>query len=384
MQGPVKIASGPCGLQEKTGRPSSLGIIQPLLPPGWHPTPVPFLGPVAAAAPATRIPQHVLRDAISAQVGDRGLLTVFDNAQIEERALAMPLEWYQRPHGFQDRNEAFQRVGLEWMEQAARGALAAAGLRAQDLDAILAVTTTGIATPSLDAHLAGRLGCRPDVVRMPLWGWGCAGGVAAINRAADLVRTHPEDHVLVVCLELCTLSFHADAFQGHGTGGKKALVATSLFGDGCAALVVSGDATGQEGLQHVRGRSHLFRDTQRVMGWDVRDDHMEVVLSPEIPQIVRREMGRLVADVTQGVPVDHWALHPGGARVVEAYQEALGLTPQDLQPTRDVLLRHGNMSSPTVLMVLQRIQQAAPAPGQTVLAAALGPGFASETALVRA
>lgn len=335
---------------------------------------------------ATAVPPHVLSQAelmeVAAAVGPAGLVSMFQNARVERRALAMPVDWYLQPHGFAARNAAYADVGLPLIHEAASQAIDAAGLRATDVDSITFVSTTGIATPSLDARLATRLGCRPDVVRLPVWGLGCAGGVAGLNLAAQLARAAPASHHLVVCLELCSLSFDAGQMglsEGHS---KKTMAAASLFGDGCAAIVVSGDATGAHGPRHARGARHLFPGTERVMGWDVHDDHLEVVLSPRIPDIVREHMRGLVDGMAGAQPVDHWVLHPGGARVIDAYEDALGLAPDALTDTKQVLADHGNMSSPTVLFVLRQKMAQGIGPGQSALLAALGPGFASDMAWV--
>lgn len=352
---------------------------------------MPSVHAVSTALPSRRVAQSELRAAAAAMMPG-ATVTMFDNARIDARAVAMPLSWYARPRGFRERNAAYAEVGLDLCEQAARRSLAQAGLSPTDLTGVLFISTTGIATPSLDARLAQRLGCGPGVLRLPVWGLGCAGGVAGLNRAAELAKAHPDGHFLVVCLELCTLSFQAPApggTGGTGTGdgtGKKAVAAASLFGDGCASAIVSGDRVSPPGaLRHERAGSHLFPGTERVMGWDVEDDHMEVVLSPEIPAVVRAEMRGLVDDFMDGGRPDRWVLHPGGARVVDAYRDALGLTDDDLAATDETLAAHGNMSSPTVLFVLQNVLETRPpAPGETLLLGALGPGFASELALVRA
>lgn len=345
--------------------------------------------PVATTTPPHRLRQSELRDVAAALLpdgpGKTAALELFAHPSIASRALAMPVEWYLAPHGFRDRNAAYVQAGLPLVEQAAREALAHAGLAAADIGAVVLVSTTGLATPSLDARLAGRLGLRPDVLRVPVWGLGCAGGVAALNRAADLVRARPGLHVLAIALELCSLSFDAPRAIGAGQGGdKKAVVAASLFGDGCAAVVVSGAATEARGHRHEAGASHLFPDTERVMGWDVEDDNLDVVLSPRIPNIVRAEIAGLVRSFAGPRRIDAWVLHPGGAKVLEAYRDALGLSAADLAFSEAVLRDHGNMSSPSVLFALQAWQRSAPRPGATALLAALGPGFASEMALVTA
>jgi alkylresorcinol/alkylpyrone synthase len=354
---------------------------------------MPVVHGLATSLPGHALPQEELRR-VADQVlpdspGKAGILEVFRNARIDRRSLAQPVEWYLEPHGFAERNEAYSKVGLDLVEKAARGALSEAGLGAGDVDAVVLVSTTGIATPSLDARLSNRLGLRPGITRVPLFGLGCAGGVAGLSRAADLAKAEPGSHVLLVAMELCSLSFDITTALGLGKGGvdKKSLVAASLFADGCAAAVVSGDETGAEGARWIAGASHLSPQTERVMGWDVADDHLEVVLSPGIPDLVRAELAGILrpflARHNGGRDPTHWALHPGGARVVDAFREALALQGDELRFTEQVLRDHGNMSSPTALFVLQRALAQAKR-GDRLLASALGPGFCGEFALLEA
>lgn len=354
---------------------------------------MPVVHGLATSLPGHRLPQEELRQ-VADQVlpespGKAGVLDVFRNARIDGRNLAMPVEWYLEPHGFAERNEAYSRIGLDLVEQASRTALDAADLEAGDVDAVVLVSTTGIATPSLEARLSNRIGLRPGLARVPLFGLGCAGGVAGLARAADLAKADPDAHVLLVAMELCSLSFDITTALGLGKGAvdKKSLVAASLFADGCAAAVVSGDATDAEGASWVAGASHLFPRTERVMGWDVADDHLEVVLSPGIPDLVRSELAGILrpflAEHNAGRDPAHWALHPGGARVVDAFRQALGLRGDELRWTEAVLREQGNMSSPTALFVLRRVLETA-RPGDRILASALGPGFSGEFALLEA
>lgn len=362
-----------------------------------HRPPLPSVHPVATSLPPHRFRQSDLRDVADATIPDgpakAAMLEVFDNSRIEERAFAVPIEWLLAPHGFKDRMQAFLAAGVPMAEEAARGAIANAGLRASDVDGVLFVCTTGLAAPSLDVRLANRLGLRRDTVRLPVWGLGCAGGVAGINRAADLATARPKGNFLLVALELCSLAFDVQRALGSSKGGldKKALVAASLFADGCAATVVSGDQSRADGagLRILGGASHLFPHTERVMGWDVEDHNLDVVLSPQIPNIVQEGVAGIVhpfmaAHRGLGAAPDHWILHPGGARVVDAYQSALGLPRDALVHTENVLRNFGNMSSPTVLFALaDAAAQKRPKAGETALMAALGPGFASEMALLQ-
>ncbi|MHB8606185.1 MAG: type III polyketide synthase [Thermoplasmatota archaeon] len=363
---------------------------------------MPAIESVGTSLPLTRLPQEKLVELARGffEEGDPRLarvLSVFDNAQVHERAFAMPIEWYLEPHGFKDREEAYAKVGLELAEDAARVACERASIAPESLGGIVFVSTTGIATPSLDARLAQRLGLARDALRLPVWGLGCAGGVAGLNRAADLARAHPTRRFVVVALELCSLSFdmtRVGATIASGGEDKKTLVSAAIFADGCAAAIVAGedapasDRPSTSHVRHVAGASHLFPDSQRVMGWDVEDRSLEVVISPEIPAIVEREMRGIVepflARANRGRRPDHWLLHPGGVRVLEAYAGSLGLSDADLARSRGVLADHGNMSSPTVLFALERaLAERAPRAGETALLASLGPGFASELALIR-
>ena len=359
--------------------------------------PVPVVEAVATSLPGHRLPQAELR-ALAEKVlpdspGKAGILEVFGNARIDTRSLAMPVDWYLQPHGFKERNEAYAKVGLDLVEKATRGVLHDTGLDASDLDAVVLVSTTGIATPSLEARLANRVGLRPAVARLPVFGLGCAGGVAGLARAADLATADPEAHVLLVAMELCSLSFDIQTALGPGGASvdKKSLVAASLFSDGCAAALVSGDEVADEGLRWLGGASHLFPDSERVMGWDVADDHLEVVLSPGIPDLVQREIKGLVdpflrRHASRGKqPPLHWILHPGGAKVVDAFKASLKLDGGELRLTEETLRQHGNMSSPTALFVLERaMREGLFAEGDRALLAALGPGFAAELALLEA
>lgn len=363
---------------------------------------MPTVHPVATALPGNPLPQAELRAVAEAFLpdspGKAAVLEVFDNGRIDHRSLAMPVPWYLEAHGFAERMAIYQDVGLRLAELAARLALREAGLDAKDITGIVLVSTTGIATPSLDARLCNLLPFPRDVVRVPLWGLGCAGGTAGLNRAADLARARPDTHVLLVTVELCSLAFDVakamglsgvDGASGGGDGGqagpdKKTMVAASLFADGAAACVVSGDGAAAPGgrLRHVAGRSHHFADTERVMGWDVADHNLEVVLSPRIPDIVEKEMPAVVAALGAG-RIDEWVLHPGGAKVIDAYGKALGLDATQLRWTSGTLRDHGNMSSPSVLFALKAACDAgALGPAKRALLASLGPGFAAELCLL--
>lgn len=347
---------------------------------------MPVLEALATATPDHRLDQATIKELAASLVEAEApqyadLLDVFDNAGIEARSIARPLKWYLASPGWGARADAYGDVGTDLAADVTRACLAEAELDADAIDGIVFVNTTGLATPSLETKLANRLDLPASILRVPVWGLGCAGGVAGLARGADLARARPEGRFLVVSLELCSLAFLRNELS------RKMIVAAALFGDGAAAGLVSGDELAAEGPRVRASASHLWRDTEDVMGWDVRDAGLGVVFSPEIPDIVAERLG----DVVPGFLAEHGAsvaearaaFHPGGPKVLAAYREALDLTEAELAPSRDVLRHHGNMSSPTALFVLERMLREDPlAPGEDALLAAVGPGFAAELALV--
>jgi alkylresorcinol/alkylpyrone synthase len=274
-------------------------------------------------------------------------------------------------------------------KRAAETALARAGITPHDLDHVVYVSTTGIATPSLDARLSLALGCRPECRRTPLWGLGCAGGAAGLARARDLALAYPGSRVLLVAVELCSLTFRLEDMD------KRNLVATSLFADGAAAAVVEGaDAPHRNGahgaLELIGSHSTLWPGTIGMMGWTVSGRGLHVVFSRDIPSFVRERVrpsleGFLAEHGLSLAEPMHVAAHPGGAKVLEAYADALGQPPATFAHARDVLRDYGNMSSPTCLFVLERqLASGEIRAGEPVLVSALGPGFAAEYVLARA
>ena len=329
---------------------------------------------------ATAVPDHVLGQEEVAQRARylfeqnascdvERLMPVFANAGIARRYSCVPIEWYAEPHGWTERNQLYLDHAANLLERAARDCLDRAGLRPADLDAIVTVSTTGIATPSLDAVLSGRLGLRNDVRRLPIFGLGCAGGVLGLARAADWARAMPGANILYLVVELCALSFRkADT-------GKSNIVATALFGDGAAAAVLS---TEGEGAAFGASGEHLFPESLDVMGWDVQEDGLKAIFSRDIPALVRREMrdvsGTFLA--RNGLSfgdIDRFVCHPGGVKVLSALEDAFGLEADTLAVERDVLSGYGNMSAATLLFVLDRVMKEKRS-GRMLLAA-MGPGF---------
>jgi alkylresorcinol/alkylpyrone synthase len=278
---------------------------------------------------------------------------VFDHSRIARRQFMMPMDWYLSPRSPGEQAQVFRERGLDLMLRASTSVLEKAGVTPAEVDHVIFATTTGLSTPSLDSHLITRLGMRPETGRIPVWGLGCAAGAAGISRAGDYCLAHPGAHVLLVALECCSLTFLPEDLS------KRNLVAMSLFADGCAAVLVAGDGVGAPGPRILATRSHLFPGTERVMGWDVTDQGLRLVLAPDLPEIVRRETAPLVdafllsRDLSRR-DVAHYIVHPGGAKVVDAVREALGLGDGALRITEDVLHDHGNVSSASVLVVLER------------------------------
>lgn len=311
------------------------------------------------------------------------LLPLFDSTDIDRRYICHPIDWFTSPKSFREKNDDYIRWSLELGSQVILQALERAGLKPSDVDYLIFVSTTGLATPSMDARLIGKLGMGEHTRRTPIWGLGCAGGVAGLSHAHHHALGHPDSITVVVAVELCSLTFH------FGDKSKSNLVATALFGDGAAAVVVAGDATGHTGLEIVDTESTLWPDSTDVMGWDFESEGMQVVFSRDIPSIVLREskrnisefLGRRSLSVNQ---MQFFVAHPGGAKVIAAYEEALTLPPDAMQGARDVLRDFGNMSSASMLFVLDRfLRNGQNLPGSYGLATALGPGFSSELVLLR-
>ncbi len=297
------------------------------------------------------------------------MVPAFENAGIDRRHSVVPLDWFGQPHGWASRNEAYLAGALDLFRAAAQGALDDAGLRASEVDTVVTVSSTGVATPTLEALAAAGLGFRPDILRVPVFGLGCAGGVSGLAIARELAAARPGSRVLVVAVETCTLLFRMDRMQ------KADIIATALFGDGAAGAVLS-SRPGDAGPVLGRGAQYMWADTLQIMGWDVDDVGLGVVFDRSIPHFVTARIADAV-DRTMpalgGGPVARMVCHPGGAKVITALEDALALPAGSLDAEREVLREAGNMSAPTVLFVLKKVLEAG-ATGRLMLAA-LGPGF---------
>lgn len=348
-------------------------------------TPTAGLMSVATAVPPYAVLQtdamEIVRQLFSGRFEDFERLSgVFVNTGIRSRSLAKPVEWYFEPRGWPERTAAYLAVAEDLFVEAAEAALARAGVAAAEVDTIVTVSSTGIATPSLEARVLGRMGFRSDVERVPVFGLGCAGGVTGLSLAGRLALVRPGSTVLFVTIELCTLAFRLDELT------KANIVATALFGDGAAACVVR---AGDGGGWRIEGAGeHTWPSTLDIMGWNVDPLGFGVIFAQAIPPFVRRNLGP-AADAILGRiglergEVDRFVCHPGGAKVLTALEGALGLGQGALDVEREVLAEFGNMSAPTVLFVLERVLKGEPA-GRLFLSS-LGPGFtASGLSLVRA
>jgi alkylresorcinol/alkylpyrone synthase len=298
------------------------------------------------------------------------LFPVFRNTGILRRQAVMPMEWYFEDRTWPERTAAYLAGAVDLFCDAAAEALARAGLVAADVDTIVTVSSTGIATPSLEARAMGRLGFREDVMRVPVFGLGCAGGVTGLSVAGRLAQARPGSIVLLVAVELCTLACRLDEMTSAN------IVATALFGDGAAACVLR---AGGDGLAEITGAAeHTWPDSLDIMGWNVDPLGFGVIFDRSIPTFaeahLRPAMEAALGRMGLGLAtVDRFVCHPGGAKVIEAFEKSLDLGQGALTWEREVLSDHGNMSAPTAIFVLERAL-AAKAQGQLVLAA-LGPGF---------
>ena len=299
------------------------------------------------------------------------------------RHLALPIDAYSELTTWGAANNAWIKVAQEVGEQAVRDALDRAGLSVADVHALIFVTVTGVAAPSIDARLMNRLGLPAGVKRMPIFGLGCVAGVAGIARAADYVRAFPDQVAVLLSVELCSLTLQRQDLSIPN------LIASGLFGDGAAAVVVEGSARGARGPRVLATRSVFYPHSEEVMGWDISEQGFRIVLSADVPKVVedflRRDVDSFLADcgLSQG-DIKRWICHPGGPKVLEAIQATLGLPAEALEITWRSLREVGNLSSTSVLLVLREtLDQDPPPAGSYGLLLAMGPGFCSELVLVQ-
>ncbi len=334
----------------------------------------PRLLSLATAVPPYRIRQNEVlaraRALFSEYPDEIGrMLPVYENAGIETRHSCVPLEWYEQNHGWRERNRLYVDNAVPLLERCAGECLKKAQLRIEDIDAIVSVSSTGIATPSLDALLMECMGFGREVERLPVFGLGCAGGVVGMARAAALARAAPEKKILFLVVELCGLTFR------RRDQSKSNIIASAIFGDGAAGAVIACEGDGPE-LSH--SGEYTWPGSLPVMGWHVEDDGFGVLFSRDIPTLVRDELRAAVDRFLESrglsfADIDGFICHPGGAKVLAALEDAFSLPSGSLAHAWAVLREYGNMSAPTALFVLERVLESA-APGRYLMSA-LGPGF---------
>src|SRR6266478_3835995 len=337
---------------------------------------------------ATSVPPHVFlqKDVLAAAwdvFGSRfpefeRFSSIFSNTGIVKRHAVKPFDWYLATRGWPERTEAFFEGAEALYVEVAEKALAAANLKAADIDTVVTICSTGIATPSLDARVSRRMGFRSDVSRVPVFGLGCAGGVSGLSIASRLAQARPGTNVLLVALELCSLALRLDKLT------KANIVAISLFGDGAAAIILRAGDGGATRIENTG--EHLWPNTLDIMGWSVDPEGLGVIFRRTIPDFVASHLNPAVVQILAQmqlsmVDIDRFICHPGGARVITALEAAFSLNQGTLDHERQIIADYGNMSAPTVLFVLERVRaKGLPA---TSLLTALGPGFTASCVTLR-
>ncbi|MBV8785876.1 MAG: type III polyketide synthase [Mycobacterium sp.] len=319
---------------------------------------------------------------------DPAFLRFAQTTGVDHRSLALPLSRYPQLSGFTEANNAYLEVAVDLGEQAVRSALSEAGVQPHEVDAIVMVSSTGIAVPTIDARLMTRLGLRPDIKRVPLFGLGCVAGAAGMARVYDYLRGYPEHVAVLLSVELCSLTLQRDDTS------IPALIGVSLFGDGAAAVVVSGadrivrSRNGNQGPRVLATRSRVVPETVDVMGWNVSSSGFQLVMSRDVPKMadeyLRAEVDGFLADHGLSVAdISTWVCHPGGPKVLDSIEDAIDLPPEALAHSRESMRENGNISSASVLDVLRRTVAEPPAEGAVGVMLAMGPGFSFELLLLQ-
>lgn len=309
---------------------------------------------------------------------------------VEYRHLSFPMERYPHFASFGETNNAWIEVAQELGAKAIDGALGRAGLCRDELDALIFVSVTGVASPSLDARLINRLGLRRDIKRTPVFGIGCAGGAMGLTRAADYVLAYPDHNAALLAVELCSLTIQANDLSPAN------LISVGLFADGAAATIVSGSkvksraGAGAASSPKILGTSSVFYpQTEDIMGWDISENGLKIVLSPRLPDLIRKNLAGdvdafLARHKLTGRDIGSWVMHPGGPKILNAIQDTLALKDNALESSWECLKRCGNLSSASVLLVLEEVlTNRAPESGTYGVVLAMGPGFCSEMILLR-
>jgi alkylresorcinol/alkylpyrone synthase len=342
----------------------------------------------ASAFPKNYYPQRTLTEALAAYWADRlpnpGVLRrLHANSCVDGRYLALPIDDYYNLRTFGQFNDAWIEAAEQLGTQALCRAVTQAGISREHIGALFFVSVTGVASPSIDVRIMNKLKLAAKTKRIPIFGLGCVAGAAGIARAADYVRAYPGQVAALIAVETCSLTLQTEDLTVAN------LISSGLFGDGAAAVLVAGDDFEQPGPEIIDTRSTLYPDTMDVMGWKVSEKGFQVVLSPDVPKVIRERLGEdvnaLLADhgLERG-DIGAWIVHTGGPKVLEATQAALEVDRSALETSWECLRRTGNLSSASVLCVLERFMwKKRPAPGTWSVLAAMGPGFCSELVLLR-
>jgi alkylresorcinol/alkylpyrone synthase len=342
----------------------------------------------ASAFPKHYYPQKTLIDAFRKHWGSKlENPTLIDRlharACVDGRYLVLPMEAYPDLATWGQANNFWIEAAVDLGEEAIGQALERAGLAPSDVGALFFVSITGISSPSIDARLINRMGLPRNIRRIPVFGLGCVAGAAGLSFAADYVRAYPDKVAVLLSVELCSLTLQREDLSVAN------LISSGLFGDGACAVVVAGGERGLAGPRICGTRSVFYPDTEDVMGWDVSEKGFRIVLSPAVPEVARQHLAvdvdAFLAEMNLGrEDIGSWLLHTGGPKVLEAMQDALGLHDGELAASWDCLKKTGNLSSASVLVVLEEVMlHRRPAPGTWGLLAAMGPGFCSELVLLR-
>lgn len=315
------------------------------------------------------------------------MFKVFDNSNIQTRYISVEPKWLAGEHDFKERNKLFAETSKKMAYNAISSCLDKAGAAPKDIDCIINVTSTGVMTPTLDAVMFNEFGFNEHIKRIPLWGLGCAGGASAMSRAMDYLKAYPEQCVLILAIELCSLTFQKNDRS------KSNIVASSLFGDGCACVLAAGNTHKLSQKSYVPvlldSQSTIYQNSLDVMGWDIVESGFSVVFSRDIPSIVQQKVKpnieKLLNKLSLSInDIKHFIAHPGGLKVINAYEQSLGLTNGYMKIPREVLMNYGNMSSPSVLYVLNEfLERNIMQSGDHGLISSLGPGFSSELCMFR-
>lgn len=343
----------------------------------------PSVSAVSVQFPPNYHPQDQLIERLSGVLGQEFRRFALSSG-VAFRHLAVSMERMEQMSGFTESNEAYLEVALDLGERVLLAAFDEAKVSPSEVDIVFSTTVTGLVVPSLEARLASRIGLRPDVKRVPLFGLGCMAGAAGVARMYDYLRAYPDQVAALLAVELCTLTI-----QRHDRSVAN-LVATSLFGDGAAAVVAKGgDRTGRNdtGPRVLATKSRIYPETEEVMGWKIGTDGFRIVLSADVVNVAQTHLGNdvrefLASHKLSTEDVRAWVCHPGGPAVIESVEKVLSLPERALDHTRNSLRLNGNLSSVSVLDVLRSHMADPPAAGSVGLMIAMGPAFSSELVLL--